>query len=285
MLHVINNIKLIDSRTETHYRFHTKLDLDQYPQVHDFWEIVLVTYGTLYLTLCGTTLSLTAGHMALIRAGDIHAKSGKDCAHINLAFPTTVLDELFGYLCNEGQYEALKELPLVSPVRLSQPELFSLKERMERLNTISVSEYGQIRTNLRRILFEVITFYFLPALSPAHAHSSAPQWLSDALTQWQSNEHRSEGLRFFCEYTGYSKEHICRTFKRCFGTPLTVYLNRQRLNYAVNLLLHTDYSVTDIAYEAGFSSPSRFYHLFHETYGISPKQFFAQYNPSVFGEH
>ena len=47
MLHVINNVRLIDARTEAHYRIHTQIDSSQYPQVHDFYEFVLVTSGTL----------------------------------------------------------------------------------------------------------------------------------------------------------------------------------------------------------------------------------------------
>ena len=54
MLNIINDINLIDPRTESHYRFHTQLDPSQYPQVHDFYEIVLVTYRNLNLQICGT---------------------------------------------------------------------------------------------------------------------------------------------------------------------------------------------------------------------------------------
>ena len=180
------------------------------------------------------------------------------------------------YLCDDSHYQTMKQLPYIPPIHLGQSELFSLKNRMMQLNIIPSSEYQKIRTNLRRILFEVITLHFLPSISPNHDTIQCPSWLSQALTRWNSDEHRSEGLDFFCNMTGYSKEHICRTFKRCLGLTPTAYLNEQRLNYAVNLLLHTDYSITDISYESGFTSPSRFYQLFHKTYGVSPKNFLQQ---------
>lgn len=281
MLHIINNIQLIDNQTETHYRFHTQLDLSQYPQVHDFYEIVLVTSGTLSLTLCKTPFSLSTGSMAFIRPGDIHSKSGHNCSHINLAFPPSVVDALFKYLCDDSHYETIKLLPYVPPIHLGQSELFSLKNRMIQLNIIPSSEYQKIRTNLRRILFEVITLHFLPSIEPNHSNNRCPSWLSQALTRWNSDEHRGEGLDFFCNMTGYSKEHICRTFKRCLGLTPTAYLNEQRLNYAVNLLIHTDYSITDISYESGFASPSRFYQLFHKAYGVSPKNFLQQGSSST----
>lgn len=285
MLHTINNVKLIDDRTESHYRFHTQLDLSQYPQVHDFYEIVLVTCGSLNLQLCENRFSLHPGGMALIRPGDTHSKSGRDSAHINLAFPSATIDALFHYLCNEKELEDLKKLPFVPPVQLSKLELLAMQEKMQLLNTIPATEYEKIRTILRRILFDVTTHYFLSSLPSNQIYQSIPQWLAASLTLWQTADNRCQGLDFFCDHTGYSKEHICRTFKRCFGMAPTAYLNKQRLNYAINLLLHTDYTVTVIAYESGFSSPSRFYHTFHETYGISPKQFYAQYNPSVLPDY
>ena len=204
MLNIINDINLIDPRTESHYRFHTQLDPSQYPQVHDFYEIVLVTYRNLNLQICGNRFTLQPGGMALIRPGDIHSKSGKDNAHINLAFPSATIDALFDYLCNEKERDGLKQLPYVPPVQLSRPELLNIQEKMQLLNTIPPNECEKIRTTLRSILFDVVTHYFLPSLHSNHIHQSIPQWLASALTLWQTGEHRSEGLDFFCEHTGYS---------------------------------------------------------------------------------
>ena len=286
MLHVINNVRLIDARTEAHYRIHTQIDSSQYPQVHDFYEFVLVTSGTLTLQIGERRYALQPGNLVLIRPGDIHTKSGKESAHINLAFPTTAIDALFEYLCNEQALEHPRDLAYISPVLLKGPEFLALQERMRLLNAIPAGEHERIKATLRSLLFEVITRYYLPPLSTGQAEEAVPRWLSDALVKWQTEGGRNQGLEYFCENTGYSKEHICRTFKCCFGMTSTEYLNRQRLNWAINLLLHSDYSVTDIAYESGFCSPSRFYHAFREAYGMSPKQFYhecMQTNCEVFG--
>ena len=48
-LHHINAKDVFKEKNEAHYRFHEHIDPDQYPQVHDFYELVLVMSGRLEL--------------------------------------------------------------------------------------------------------------------------------------------------------------------------------------------------------------------------------------------
>ena len=70
-----------------------------------------------------------------------------------------------------------------------------------------------------------------------------------------------------------AREHLCRSFQKYLGVSPTACLSAKRLNYAANLLLHSDQKVIDVAYAAGFQSLSRFYHLFKREFGVSPMQY------------
>ena len=284
MLHFINDDHLFENNSETHYRYHTQLDLAQYPQVHNFYEIVAVTSGVLHMQLCGQKLSLRPGQLVFIRPGDVHSKSGENTEHINLAFPSHTLEALFHYLKNNPAKEELLSSPTPpGPFSLDDSQFQRLRQRLQFLNTIDYKNWQFMRTCLRTILFEIMTDYIVPSFLSSFPVTSSeksqyPSWLTDALKEWQTSEHRQEGLDFFCRHTGMTKEYICRTFKRCFNQTPTAYLNQQRLNYAVNLLLHSDYPIIDIAYDSGFKSLSRFYHIFQQTHGVSPKQFRTRQN-------
>ena len=76
--------------------------------------------------------------------------------------------------------------------------------------------------------------------------------------------------------SGCSREHLCRSFKKYLGVSPSAYLNAKRLNYAANLLLHSDQKVIDVAYASGFQSLSRFYHAFKKEFGVSPLQYRKQ---------
>ena len=67
-----------------------------------------------------------------------------------------------------------------------------------------------------------------------------------------------------------SRRQLSRIMKECYSMTFTEKLNRLRCEYARQLLLGTDSSVTDIASECGFSSTQYFYRVFVEMYHTSP---------------
>lgn len=75
------------------------------------------------------------------------------------------------------------------------------------------------------------------------------------------------------ELYGKSKEHLARSMKKYTGMTLSRYINDLRINYAANLLLNTNLSVTDICFESGFGNVSCFYKSFNEAYGVSPNKY------------
>lgn len=71
----------------------------------------------------------------------------------------------------------------------------------------------------------------------------------------------------------FSKYHFHRIFVVLIGETLFQYIRRIRLEKACFLLLsQTDFSITEIAFKTGFSTPSGFTRSFSEYYGSSPSQ-------------
>lgn len=59
-------------------------------------------------------------------------------------------------------------------------------------------------------------------------------------------------------------------FKEATGMTLMTYLTRQRVAHAQRLLVTTEAPVLDVAFEAGFGAPSRFYAAFRSVTGRTP---------------
>ena len=113
-LHHINAKDVFKEKNEAHYRFHEHIDPDQYPQVHDFYELVLVMSGRLELLVGDASRMLSVGALILIRPGDIHTKKDMGNAkHVNLAFPSEVLEGLFCYLDQEDELKLLKKETII----------------------------------------------------------------------------------------------------------------------------------------------------------------------------
>ncbi len=70
-----------------------------------------------------------------------------------------------------------------------------------------------------------------------------------------------------------SYSYFSRSFKQVMNMSFNEYVNFLKVNEAKKLLLTTEKSVTEIAEELGFSSPSHFINVFRKHNSISPKQY------------
>lgn len=75
-----------------------------------------------------------------------------------------------------------------------------------------------------------------------------------------------------CE-VGLSRPHFFKLFKRQTGVTPNVYFNTLRSERAIDDLLSTDKSVTDIAHDLGFASQASFTRFFSLNVGISPTDY------------
>lgn len=69
---------------------------------------------------------------------------------------------------------------------------------------------------------------------------------------------------------GVSRFVLSRIFTEKFHTSFPDYVNSRRLDYARDLLLSTELSVTQIALDAGFGSSRTFFRAFQDTFHTTP---------------
>lgn len=69
---------------------------------------------------------------------------------------------------------------------------------------------------------------------------------------------------------GINEYKLKKGFKELFGTTVFGYIHGMRMSLAKKLLLGTDKTAQEIAYETGYSSPQHFSKAFRDTFGVSP---------------
>ena len=80
-------------------------------------------------------------------------------------------------------------------------------------------------------------------------------------------------VRRLARVSGVSEAHFARSFKVAFGVPPHRYLLTRRIEKATALLRDTDLSITDIAFQTGWSSLGTFGRTFRDITGKAPAEF------------
>jgi AraC-like DNA-binding protein len=88
-------------------------------------------------------------------------------------------------------------------------------------------------------------------------------------------EHLTEELHLetVANAMSLSPIHFHNTFKAAVGKTLRDYAEEQRIKKAINLLLTTNESLTQIAFACGFSSQSYFSYVFKRKMKVTPREY------------
>lgn len=80
-------------------------------------------------------------------------------------------------------------------------------------------------------------------------------------------------LKEAAEAAGMNPSALCRTFKKHSGVTLFDFVNKARIEKTCSLLLHTNFSIAQTAYAAGFNNIAYFNRRFKSEVGTSPLEY------------
>lgn len=72
---------------------------------------------------------------------------------------------------------------------------------------------------------------------------------------------------------GASQNYLSRLFRQQFNMTPTEYINKLRVEKAMQMLCNTNVKIVDIALLCGFGSLSNFYEFFKKHVGITPREY------------
>jgi AraC family transcriptional regulator len=94
--------------------------------------------------------------------------------------------------------------------------------------------------------------------------------INNVIDYIEENIKSEMSLKKLAEVANFSNFHFHRIFKTMMGETLNQFIQRIRIEKAAMLLINNPkFSITDISYECGFSSPSVFARLFLQYYEMS----------------
>ncbi len=99
------------------------------------------------------------------------------------------------------------------------------------------------------------------------------QIIEDTLAYISSNLTSDLSLEYLSEKAGFSPIYFHKFFKASTGRTPHRYVEEQRIQKSIELLTSTDMTLTQIAYECGFSSQSYFSYAFKKIMKRTPREY------------
>lgn len=266
--------RLIDWMTTPEIPFASKLTNvgDSVLHNHSFFEIFYITEGSILHKLNGKIDLLQKGSLVVLKPEDAHIflrDENTVCTHRDIVMRKAFFKSVCEYI-SPSFYEDFMQEKTGAQCALSFNQIDVIEKRLQNFELLSQKDTEKKMAFARIITVNLLQEIIFNSVKPDNTY---PVWLDDLLQKFNNTSLLSRGINAITEDFYFSKEHICRTFKKYIGMTMTDYLNLKRLDTASSLLVYTDKTVSTICYSLGFQSISYFNKIFKKRFGVFPTQF------------
>lgn len=244
---------------------------------HEELQFCIVTKGNINFNVDGDSIILSEGEGIFINARQLHqAKNykGSDCSYISVVFNSDFISSFAGSLINIKYIQ-----PYIDNSRINYCILKNdIDWKSVILNNIFkiYEEYNKMEMG-----FELHIFILLIEVWNILIKSYFVSFPND--NAGNNSLHIKNIIGYICDHymekielndlakeVNLSKSTCCREFKKYMNCTIFEYIINYRLVASSNLLISTNDSISDIAYQCGFGSTSYFIEKFKMKTGVSP---------------
>ena len=251
------------------YISHESVDLNYMAHFHDELEVVLVTTGSLWVTVQGSRLRLLQGDICLFMPGEIHSMETREANQeviLKAALPESVADRLRGLRLQEN---------IIGPAHPLHEELGSLLQELLREDREKPEGY-QVNVQICVLRLFLMILRRLPTWRMERDEAKKVRRRLEflhAVNNYLSSSFRDVvTLESTARACGYSKYYFSHYFKSVTEMSFSQYLMIYRLRQARERILAGD-KMIDAAYSCGFNNIRSFNRMFKKYYHITPTEY------------
>lgn len=263
-----------------------KGDVLCYPHWHKEIEIIYVTQGSLDLGLNDKVIHLKQGEVQFINGGDVHFfLSSPDSERIVIQFDLNLFQDVSTLIYDDRSLRDIFTQIEQSSRNWPHETATRLLPLLQSISTEDHERKEGYAYMIKAKLYEMLAFILREV--PRGNETHRPQISEHILTPTkemllklerifeyvESHYQESIILKDVADYIGFSPYYFTKFFKKNTGMTFITFLNEYRLNKAKWILLNENYSITEIAEQAGFNSVKTFHHFFKEATGTSPLKY------------
>ena len=275
---------ILNSPVEAFYCADTSTKLPVRSHWHYFVEMLYIEEGSITVNFNNLSYTLSKGDMMIIPPQTIHSiyqSTPVPFRYICIKFNARRIQFMDSYIPDTSALLAyiagLKEPHYI--FNDSDFEDGLLKGFFEKiLSEVRSREYGYynyIYNRITGLLLQIIRKWYnsgIP-LSKEDIANTDSSLLHEALIYIDKHSNENISIDHLAKLSNMSYSYFAKQFRMKYGQSCKQYIEFIRLSKAENLLLFTNYDLSYIANETGFSDCSHLIRCFKKKYDITPKQF------------
>lgn len=250
---------------------------------HEELQFCIVTKGNINFNVDGDSIILSEGEGIFINARQLHqAKNykGNDCSYICLAFHSDFISSFTGSIINIKYIQPyidnsrINYCILKNDIEWKSIILNNILKIYEEYNKKEMGFELQIFILLIEVWNILIKSYFVSFPNDNARNNSSH--IKNIISYICDHYMEKIELNDLAKEVNLSKSTCCREFKKYMSCTIFEYIINYRLVVSSNLLITTNDSISDIAYQCGFGSTSYFIEKFKMKTGVSPSVYRKQ---------
>lgn len=249
------------------------------------WELCYCLTGEIQISYNDTTKTLRAQQCIAIPPGTYHNTHIMHAGSEAIIISFTCMDDYLPMLCDRILDADTQQHRLFQQILTELRYAFIQGEkglRMKHFDPNAQSPLGAEQL-ICCYLEEILIGLFRQTVGPredVHAyadHKAVQRYLVQQINEYIQN-HIGQSLRIeeLADHFHYSRNQIGSLYKAATGTPLGRAIVLERIAKAKEMLLAGEKSITEIAYELGYSSPQYFSKNFSRETGYPPSRYIAK---------
>jgi AraC family transcriptional regulator, melibiose operon regulatory protein len=254
------------------------------PHWHNEFQFMLAREKTTVVTAADQSFVLDEGDGMFINAGVSHSTKAGD--GISSSYTCIMMHPKFIYGLNNSMFKRYYVTPVLESKAMSVilfhesiPWHRTVIDLLKKVDIeFRTKEYTYMLT-VQQLFLELWTLILTYNSNRLNNTATAAMSLVDKermdkmLSYIVRNIHRKIDLTMIAQEGCISNSECCRLFRRTANISPMEYVNNTRLLEAARLLTTTKKSVTEIAYEVGFTSPSYFSEQFGKFMNCRPLEY------------
>lgn len=261
-------------------------DIMLYTHWHEESEILYILEGSMLLQIDTKSFMVNKGDIILIPPNLIHGASrcnDSPCGFYAIVFHPALVSSVLNDIIQQNYLDPFfmktsNTFYYINEVSKEQAKILHyVTSIIEAYDSKSFGFELLIKAYILQMFYTLIQFQSTKKHYPKKDDILATLRIKKILAFMEDNYQQTFSLVDWASSLHLSKEQFCRVFKKLFNNTPIAYLMHYRISKASDLLIHSNLSIIDIAFETGFESANYFSIAFKSEMQTTPSEYRNNY--------